>query len=72
MANAANPMPWWQIIAILVVVGLVVGVALGLLAEAPGYSTSRSAAGVGAAIGVLGVALINRRRKAAEGAQEAQ
>jgi membrane associated rhomboid family serine protease len=57
-------MPWWQIIAILIAVGVVVGLALGLLSASPGFPTSWSAAGIGAAIGGVAVALVNRRNKA--------
>ena len=60
-------MPWWQIIAILIAVGLVVGLAIGLLGAALGFSTSWSAAG----IGVVGVALVNRRNKANPDTSEA-
>jgi len=62
----STPMPWWQIIAILVALGMVVGVAIGLLGAAFGFATGWSGVAVGAAIGVVGVLLINRRRKALE------
>ncbi|MFY9917712.1 MAG: hypothetical protein WAL26_04855 [Mycobacterium sp.] len=64
MANSNGPMPWWQIVAILIAVGVVAGLAIGLLSAALGFSTSWSAAGIGAATGVVGVALVNRRNKA--------
>ena len=68
MANYDGPMPWWQIIAILIGVGVVVGLAIGLLGAALGFSTSWGAAG----IGVVGVALVNRRNRANPDPPEAQ
>ena len=65
-------MPWWQIIAILIAVGVVVGPALGLLSAALGFPTSWSAAGIGAAIGVVAVALVNRRNRANPDASDAE
>ena len=62
-------MPWWQIIAILIVTAVVVGIGIGLLSAALGFSSSWSAAGVGAAVGFLGVALVNRRRRDAGNTQ---
>ena len=58
MADAAGQMPWWKIIAILVVVALVVGAGIGLL----GFSTTWAGVGVGAALGVVAATLISRRR----------
>ena len=55
-------MPWWQIIAILVVVALVVGVVVGVLSSVLGISSTWSAPAIGAAIGVFAAALISRRR----------
>ena len=36
-------MPWWQIIAILIAVGVVVGLALGLLSASLGFPTEIAA-----------------------------
>jgi hypothetical protein len=55
-------MPWWKIIAILVVVALVVGAGVGILGSLLDFSTTWVGVGVGAALGVVAAALINRRR----------
>jgi membrane associated rhomboid family serine protease len=52
-------MPWWQIIAILIVVALVVGVLSSVL----GFSSSWSAPAIGAALGITAAALVGRRRR---------
>jgi hypothetical protein len=57
-------MPWWQIIAILVVVAVVLGVCVGLLGSALNISTGWGAAGIGAAVGVIGATLVRRRNDA--------
>jgi membrane associated rhomboid family serine protease len=61
VANS-GPMPWWQIIAILIVVALVVGAVVGVLSSLLGFSSTWSAPAIGAAIGVFAAALISRRR----------
>src|SRR6478735_1534764 len=58
MADAAGPMPWWKIIAILVVVALVAGAIIGLLGSLLGFSTTWAGVGVGAALGVVAATLI--------------
>jgi|UPI00059D7285 hypothetical protein len=62
MADAADPMPWWKIIAILIVVALVVGAGVGILGSVLGFSTTWVGVGVGAALGVVAATLISRRR----------
>ncbi len=64
--SAPKPMPWWQIVAILMVVSIAVGVTVGLLSSAFGFAVGWSGAGIGAAIGAVGALLINRRKKAIE------
>ena len=64
--SSPKPMPWWQIVAILVGVSIVVGVTVGVLAATLGFATGWSGAGIGAAIGAVGALLINRRKKAIE------
>lgn len=61
-----KPMPWWQIVAILIGVAVVVGVGIGLLGAAFDISTEWSGPAIGAAVGIVTVLLINRRRKAME------
>ena len=53
-------MPWWQIILILLAVGMVVGLLIG----AVGFTGVWADAAVGAGIGVVAVLLVNRFRKA--------
>jgi hypothetical protein len=55
-------MPWWQIIAILIVVALVVGLAVGVLSSVLGFSSTWSGPAIGAVDGVFAAALISRRR----------
>lgn len=62
MDENAKALGWGTIIAIMVGVGLAVGLLLGLLRQTFGLSTSATAGGVGAAIGVVGAILIARRR----------
>lgn len=56
-----TPMSWTVIIAILLGTAVVTGLTLGLLHETMGLNPG---AGVGASIGIVGVLLINRRRRA--------
>jgi hypothetical protein len=65
MADAGGQMPWWKIIAILVVVALVVGAGIGLLGSLLGFSTTWAGVGVGAALGVVAATLLARRRNQA-------
>jgi len=55
---------WGAIIVAMVVTGFVVGLVLGLGSSLFGLSGRGNAAGVGAAIGVVGALLITRRRAA--------
>lgn len=61
-AQAAAPMGWGKIVAIMVATGLVTGLTLGLLREA--FGIEGGAAPVGASVGVVGALLISRRRLA--------
>jgi membrane associated rhomboid family serine protease len=58
--QSSSPMPWWQIILILLAVGVVVGLLIG----AVGLTGIWADAAVGAGIGVVAVLLVNRFRKA--------
>jgi drug/metabolite transporter (DMT)-like permease len=60
-------MPWWKIIAILVVVALVVGAVIGVLGSLLGFSTTWVGVGAGAALGVVAATLLNRRRNQTPG-----
>lgn len=57
-----QPLSWPKIIAILLVTALVVGLSLGALQVLTGLRVG--GAGVGAAVGVVGAALISQRRAA--------
>jgi hypothetical protein len=60
----AKAQGWGTIIVTLVVVGLVTGLLLGLMNWLFGLSPRVVGGGVGASIGVVGAALIARRRAA--------
>jgi membrane associated rhomboid family serine protease len=60
------PMPWWQIIAILVGVAVVVGLAIGVLGTAFDFATGWSGPAIGAAVGIVAALLVSRRRRAME------
>jgi hypothetical protein len=62
--NNTKVLGWGAIIAIMVGVGVVVGLALGLMGRTLGLSTSATGGGVGASVGVVGAILIARRRAA--------
>lgn len=55
---------WVAIIAIMIGVGLAVGLLLGLFSQTLGLSTSYTGALIGGSIGVVGAILIARRRAA--------
>jgi hypothetical protein len=55
---------WGSIIAVMVGVGVVVGLALGLMSRTLGLSPGATTGGVGASVGVVGAILIARRRAA--------
>ena len=59
-------MPWWQIIAILIGVAVVVGAAIGVLGAAFDFATGWSGPAIGAAVGIVAALLVNRRRRAME------
>lgn len=67
--SSPRPMPWWLIVLILIATGILVGVAIGLLGQAFDFATAWSPAGIGAAVGIVAVLLINRRRQAVEAAK---
>ena len=57
-------MPWWQIVAILIGVAVVVGVTIGLLGAAFDFATEWSGPAIGVTVGIVAALLVNRRRKA--------
>lgn len=61
-STAPEPLGWPAIIGAMIVTGLVTGLAMGLLHEVVGRTGGT--AGVGAAIGVVGALLINKRNLA--------
>lgn len=64
MEHNTKVLGWGAIIAIMVGVGVAVGLLLGLVGQALGLSTSATGGGVGASVGVVGATLISRRRVA--------
>jgi hypothetical protein len=64
MDNDTKALGWGAIVAIMAGAGLVVGLVLGLMSRILGFSTSATAVGIGASIGVVGAILIARRRAA--------
>jgi hypothetical protein len=64
MENNMKVLGWGAIIAIMVGVGVCVGLVLGLMSQTLGLSTSATGGGVGASVGVVGAILIARRRAA--------
>ena len=66
MNNNTKVFGWGAIIALMVGVGVVVGLVLGLMSQTLGLSTSATRGGVGASVGVVGAILIARRRAALE------
>ena len=61
--NAAKVMPWWKFIAIMLVLSLLGGLAVGLLREPLGLG-GNAYVGVSASVGLVGAILIGRRRSA--------
>lgn len=61
--NNSKVLGWGTIIAIMVGVGVIVGLALGLLRQTFGFSLGATAS-VGASVGAVGAILIARRRAA--------
>lgn len=59
-------MPWWQIIAILVGVAVVAGVAIGALGAAFDFATGWSGPAIGVTVGIVAALLVSRRRRAME------
>ncbi len=64
--NEPQVMGWPTIIGILLATGFLVGLTIGLVTWALGISSSSAGAGVGAAVGIMAVALISKRRAALE------
>ena len=64
MGNNTKALSRGAIIAIMVGVGVVVGLALGLLRRTLGLSTRVTGGGVGASVGVVGALLLAQRRAA--------
>lgn len=62
--NNPKVMSWAEIIGILLATGLVVGLTIGMVTTALDLPWRNGGAGIGAAVGILGAVLIQRRRAA--------